>query len=164
MKKKDNKDFITNLVIALVAFFLIGSFVLMIVKEIDKNRHNHIKEVSYSEYANEIGKDKYTIVLLARPNCSHCVNYKPQMNEALEKYNLEALYLDVNELSKDDFIKLHDSISAISTEFNGSNPVISTPTTIIFKNGEELESVSANIGYNGFVNMLIRNGVIENEK
>ena len=86
------------------------------------------------------------------------------MNEALDKYNLKALYLDVDELSKDEFNELHSSVSSISSEYSDGVPVIPTPTTVIFKNGVELESVSANIGYNGFVNMLVRNGVIENEK
>lgn len=163
MNKKNNKDKITSFVIGLIVVFLVGSLALMIVKEIKSNSQNHIKEVSYNTYAAAIKEDKYTIVLLARDGCSHCVNYKPHMNEALIKYGLDAFYIDVDNLSKDEFIELHDSITSISTEYQDSIPVIPTPTTIIFKNGVELESISANIGYDGFVKMLIRNGVVSDE-
>ena len=163
MNKKKNKDKLTNFIIGIVIVFLIGSFLLMIINEIKSSRNNHIKEVSYGTYLNEKNKDKYTIVLLARDGCSHCLNYKPQMNEALKKYDLEAIYLDVDNLSKDEFIELHDSVTSISTEYQDDTEVIPTPTTVILKNGVELESVSANIGYDGFVNMLVRNGVVNNE-
>lgn len=162
MVKKNNKDKLTSFIIGLVVVFFVGSLVLMIVKEIKSNSQNHIKEVSYSSYIDEIKEDKYTIVLLARDGCSHCLNYKPLMNEVLKKYNLNAIYLNVDTINGDDFKELHSSITALSQEFENGIPVIPTPTTVIFKNNVELESVSANIGYDGFLNMLVRNGVVNN--
>lgn len=162
--KNSNKNNLSNFLIALVGIFLIGSFVLMVVKDVKENNKNKIKEVSYKEYQKEISKDKYTIVLLGRPKCSHCINYKPLMNQALENYQLEGLYLDVNGLKENEFTELRSSINALRNEYSDEGePVIPTPTTIIFKNGIELESKSANIGYDGFVNMLVRNGVVNNE-
>ena len=149
MVKKNNKDKLTSFIIGLVVVFFVGSLVLMIVKEIKSNSQNHIKEVSYSSYIDEIKEDKYT-------------NYKPLMNEVLKKYNLNAIYLNVDTINGDDFKELHSSITALSQEFENGIPVIPTPTTVIFKNNVELESVSANIGYDGFLNMLVRNGVVNN--
>lgn len=164
MKKAKKNDSLTNLFIVLILAFLIGSFAIMVVKDIKENNKNRFRDISYKEYKEEISRDDYTIVFLGRPNCSHCISYKPLINQVLENYHLNGLYLDVNKLKENEFTELRSSINALRNEYNDEGePVIPTPTTIIFKSGEELESISSNIGYDGFVNMLVRNGVVNNE-
>ncbi len=163
-KRANSNDRLINIIIVLIVAFLFGSFAIMVVKDIKENNKNKFREVSYKEYQKEIFKKEYTIVLLGRPNCSHCISYKPLMNQALEKYHLNGLYLDVNGLKENEFTELRSSINALRNEYSDEGePVIPTPTTIIFKNGVELESISSNIGYDGFINMLVRNGVVNNE-
>ena len=110
----ESKNRVVSFVIFLIFVFLIGSLVMMVVKDINEKRHNHIKEISYQTYKQEIAKDDYTIVLLARPDCSHCLKYKPLMNQVLETYNLSAYYIDVGNLEYEQYVELHDSVSAES--------------------------------------------------
>ncbi len=165
-KEKNKKEVVNKknhtfeIVGFIVAVVLIGSFLLIISKEKGNTKYNHIKEVSYTEYKKMIEKDDFTIVLIARDDCPHCVKYKPFMNQALDDYNLEAIYVNVGEMNLGDYNELHDNVSILKDSYNDGDPVIPTPNTIIFKNGVEIDSETGNVGYNGFLKLLARSGVI----
>ena len=161
-KEVEKKSNVKNTIIQILGIVGILMLIIFVIVHLsNKNNLNHIKEISYSKYQEVIKDDDYTIVLLASPTCSHCFSYKPLMNQVLYEYNLEAKYVDVSVLDKEEIIELHDSISALISQFNNEgNYVIPTPTTIIFKNGKEIDSRSGNLGYDGFLSFLKMNGVV----
>ena len=157
--KKDNSTLVNTLIIVGIVF-LIVSLVLMFTK--NKKETNHIVEINYSEYSDRIQEDKYNVVLLTSPTCSHCVNYKPYVNLVADENNITVYDINLNNLEYEQYIEIHDKYSAIKDQYDeNSNPVIPTPVTIIIKNGEEVTSILGDIGYKGFANLLKSSGVIQ---
>lgn len=157
-KELKRKEKMKNILLYFGLIFIIGLVIFLIINRSDSN---HIKEISYTKYEEIIKKDEYTIILLASPTCSHCFSYKPLMNQALDEYNLKAQYVNVGGLNSEQILNLHDSISTLRSQYNEEGiPIIPTPTTVLFKNGIEIDSIMGNIGYDGFVNFLKRNGVV----
>lgn len=158
INKKDNSK-IVNTCIIIGIVFLIGSLVLMFT---DNGKKSYIKSISYGEYVDKIKEDKYTVMLLTSPTCSHCVNYKPSVNYVAGENNLEVYDINLNNLSLEEYNAIHNKYSAIKDEFdNNGNPVIPTPVTIIVKNGEEVASTLGEIGTEGFKRFLKNNNVIK---
>ena len=159
---KDKKNIFQVVCIIVITVIIVG-LLIVVSKEKDSNANNHIQEISYAEYQDKITSDEYTIVLLASPVCSHCMAYKPLMNQVADKYNLNIYYLNVNSesLTEEEYINLHDSISVIADNYNkDGEPVIPTPATVIYRNGKEMASELGNIKENGFLKLLIDNGVV----
>ncbi len=159
VNKKDNSK-IVNTFIIIGIIFLIGSLILMFNNS-DANK-TRIKEINYQEYTDIIKEDKYNIILLTQPTCSHCVNYKPYVNYVATEYNLDVYDIDLTKLSLEEYTSIHDKFSAIKDEVDSeNNPAIPTPVTVIVRNGEEVTSTLGDLGQNGFLRLLKNNGVIE---
>lgn len=157
-KKNDNK--VVNIFITIGIIFLIGSLVLMFTKK--EGSDNHIEEINYSKYTDIIKEDKYNIILLTSPTCSHCVNYKPYVNLVADKYDLTVYNINLDNLDYDDYVTIHDSYEATRNNYSDGNiPSIPTPATIITKNGKEVTSILGDIGESGFTNLLKTNKVIK---
>jgi len=161
-KKKDKSDKdkgnIIEIIIIIAGVLLVGSLLIMMSSD---NTTNHIKEMSYSEYKEKIKSDEYTIVLIARDDCRHCISYKPYMNKVLDDYKLEAVYLNVGKVKAQEYYEIHDTLNALKDKYNEDNePIIPTPTTVLFKGGAEIDNESGNVGYDGFLKFLVRNGVV----
>ena len=124
-------------------------------------RENHIMDISYSEYKGISKSDQYNIFLVTSPTCSHCQNYKPQVELVAKENNLMVYDINVSDLKYDEYIELHDSYSALKDNYSQSDPVIPTPVTIITKNGKEVASILGDRGQSGFIKLLKDNGVIK---
>jgi len=156
VKKEEKKSNLLNYI--LVAFIVImGASIFVMLRE-----NSSIKEVSYQEYVEKKKSDDYSVFLLARDGCSHCQLYKPQVNEVARENNLTVYYLDVDNLSEEEFYDIHDNINALKDEYSSdNNAVLPTPTTVIFKNNTEIVSEVGNIGYDGFMNLLKNSGMVK---
>lgn len=76
-------------------------------------------------------EDKESFVLLiSQTYCSHCIAYKPVYNEVMSMNDLLGYDLDIATLSEADFNK-----------FKALFDVSSTPTTLVFVNGEQQEEI-----------------------
>ena len=155
---KDNK--LVDILIIVGIVFLIGSLVLMFSK--GDNNKNNIVEINYDKYTNIIKEDKYNIILLTSPTCSHCVSYKPYVNAIAGENNLTVYNIDLNNLEYEEYVAIHDKYNATKNQYGeGNTPSIPTPVTIITKNGEEVTSTLGNIGEKGFRNLLKNYGIIK---
>lgn len=151
-------------IIFVIAIIIIIGVVAVKVSNNKGVNSDVLQSVTYSEYKEEIKKSNYTIVLLSRPSCGYCIEYKPFMNKVLNEFDLKAKILNVNSLNNDEIKELHDSISILKSQYNvEGEPVISTPTTILFANGKEIASVAGNIEDSGLRDFLVKNGVVDNE-
>ena len=131
----------------------------------DKGLNNEpIKEVTYNEYLDKIKSSNYTIVLLEKDNCGYCKDYKPSVRMVLNEFGKEAISINVNQLKEDDKRALHDSISVLKNKYDDDGKIIiGTPTTILFKDGLEVDVIQGDIGDKGLREFLVKNGVVDNE-
>ena len=163
INNNEKKNKVMNAVVIIAAIVIVFGLAIMVSNEKGRNSSKHIKEVSYSEYEKKIKDNDYTIVLLASPSCTHCMQYKPLMNKVADDFGLEVYYIDVSSrnLKNDEYMSLHDNISVLKDVYNDEGePSISTPTTVIYKDGVEIDAELGNIGEKGFLDLLNRNGVI----
>lgn len=143
---------INSIICIAIVFLLISLFLMLYYK---KEVPNHIIEIDYEKYSEIIYNDEYNIILLTSPDCSHCNSYKPDVNYVADEYNLTIYDIDINKLTYNQYMEIHDTYQATKNHYiNETTPSILTPTTIIIKNGEEIVSVSNNLGYTGFINLL----------
>lgn len=140
---------------------LIISLVLMLRN--NDRVDNHIKEIDFNEYQEIIKKDDYNVILLTSPTCSHCKSYKKYVNYVCDSYNIEVYSLNIDELKFEEYLLVHDKYSATKDKYLEDKPSILTPTTIIIKNEEEVKSISGNLGYSGFLELLEEYGIIKSD-
>lgn len=153
-----NKTINSILIIFIIILLIVLSFLLLK----NKKENNHIIEINYSEYRELINRDEYSIIILTSPTCVHCNNYKPSVNHVCDKYDLTVYDLNLYNLSYEEYIELHDKYRATKDIYSQTDkPTILTPTTIITKNGEEIDSVSNNLGYIGLIDFLVENDIIK---
>ena len=154
---RNNK--LVNIIIIIGIIFLIISLVFMLTNK--KEVANHIIDIDYNEYSEIINKDEYSIILLTSTTCSHCKDYKPYVNYVADDYNLVIYNLNIDKLKYDEYMNIHDKYEATKNNYIGNSPSLRTPTTIIVKNNEEIDSISNNIGYTGFIELLKKNNIIK---
>lgn len=131
------------------------------VIETTKEKEEFIHKIDYNDYKNLINQNYSSIILLASESCSHCQNYINSITETCEKYNIKIYYLSVNELSREQYISIHDTYDSLKERYNDvGEPIIPTPTTIVVKNGQEITLKIGNIGNDGFINLLKDIGII----
>ena len=114
-----------------------------------KKVDNHIVEIDYDTYSEIIKKDEYNIILLTSPTCNHCKDYKPNVNYVADDYHLTVYELNITDLSIDQSFTIHESYRLLKDRYDtNGNPTIGTPATIITKNGEEVDMILGDVGYN----------------
>ena len=132
MKKK--------LLIILFAFIVFVSISSLIYAGItlntqEKEKSNHLIELSYNELEKKINKKESFILVVTRTNCSHCIEYKPVLKDVLLKYNITAYEIDTEKMTKQENAKFKD-IANIS----------GTPTTLFVENGIEKNTSTRIVG------------------
>ncbi len=156
----NKNNHLINTIILVGIICLIASLVIMLnkLKKID----NHLVEIDYDMYSEIINKDEYSIILLTSPYCYHCKDYKPNVNTVADEYHLTIYDLDITNLTVNQAYEVHDKYSLLKDRYNEKGtPTIQTPTTIITKNGEEVDMLLGDIGYNGFLELLKKNEIIK---
>ena len=163
VKKDEEKNKLFNILGVVVAVVIVGAF-LIILSNNNSGKSvipNYIKELNYTEFQEQIKKDEYTVAYIGSPTCYHCQQYKPSVNLVAENYDINIYYVNVSALSDEEYDKLHDSISVTSDQYDDEGlAVIPTPTTVVFKNGVEVTSDLGDIGYDGLVDLLVKNNVL----
>ena len=74
------------------------------------------------------------LVMIGRDNCSWCQLFKPSLDSMHDKFGLEYLYVNTNELTSGVFKKLLKDIGVDEKEFG-------TPYTIVVKDGKVVDSL-----------------------
>ena len=156
MKKNSTK--LTNALIFIGIIFLVLSLIMML-KNIKAS--NHIVAINYNEYKEKINEDNYNIILLTLPTCVHCKSYKEKVNSVADEYNLIIYELNINSLSYNEYIEIHDKYTVTKNTYSDNYPSILTPVTIITKGEKEITSISNDIGYNGFIKLLKENKIVK---
>lgn len=114
---------------------------------------NDYVHISYEDFnAKKEVRDSFPLVI-GSSTCSACAMYKVTMKKFIEEYQIEVFYIDVSELSEEDYNKLKSEIN-----FSG------TPTTVFYEDGK-LTSYYNRLGgaedITGVVNIFKNNGYVE---
>lgn len=77
---------------------------------ISEDEMGELTDIGIEEYlALKKSSEKYSIIYIGRPTCSHCEVQKPIMQHMVYKYGIEINYLDTDQLDNDGISKLQKS-------------------------------------------------------
>lgn len=115
----------------IIIIILTLAVVLGIIYFISVNNSNLIK-LDYGEVIEKVNNKENFILCVSAKNCVHCKKYKPKLKEIANNYDIEIYYVNVNEFKDKEY-------DFFKTKFNFDG---GTPTTILFKDGEEKTTAS----------------------
>ena len=92
---------------------------------------SYFNEIEYEELIEKIENKEDLIVLISQTTCSHCISYKPKLEDMANKHKIDIYYIDVDLLSDEQRTQLGKYIN-----YDG------TPTTVFLKNGEETSAAT----------------------
>lgn len=144
----------------LVSFFIKNK---ILEKGSKYSAEENITFLDYDQYKNLIKSNKTHIIVVGQSTCSHCIAYKPAINEVAGDYDITINYLNLTEMSQDESTKFFDSLKAI--EYNDPDFVkdgsFGTPLTLIVKNGKVINYLSGQRTISQLVRELKKVGLIE---
>ena len=120
---KKNKGGIIAIIIVII---LIASFLILNKLNIQNNQGGLFK-ISYTTLQEKIDKKETFALIISRSNCSHCISYKPKVEQIAKKNNIKVYYIDYDE----------EEEKEINSFFEKYNLDGSTPITIFIKDGQE---------------------------
>lgn len=89
------------------------------------NKLNSYIEISYTEFVEKKQNGDTFPLVIGSSTCSACATYKVVMEKFIEDNQVEVFYIDLSNVSEEEYNKLKTEIS-----FN------STPTTVAYKDGK----------------------------
>ena len=87
--------------------------------------------IGYSEYKELIEKGDITVVVLGQTTCSHCISAKPVLSRVAGTNNIRINYLNITEMSSDEYQSLTDNLKDMGYE---NSEGIGTPLTLVIEN------------------------------
>lgn len=105
-------------------FAIILSCVIMIFVSGCGNKLTTYDEIDYSEYSQLIEDEQDFILYMGSATCSHCLNFKPTLEQIIINYQLHIKYIDVSTLTEKEYAVLQNK-----TKLQG------TPTVVFVKDG-----------------------------
>lgn len=117
MKKKNSLFIGIIIIFILILGFLIINNIL--------NKEGELKKITYNEIKQKINNKEDFVLIVSRTTCSHCISYKPKVEQIAKKEGLIIYYIDYDEEKNQEKL------------LNELNLDGSTPITLFFKNGKE---------------------------
>ena len=150
MKKELDSKRIRNIYIMLIAILCLTiisttAIVSYIMVHWDERMNNNsnpnteydiskFKKISYNEFMDTYKGDKKTLIYIGRATCIHCVNFVPVLNEAQDEYGYETYYLDISDITEQEYNNIRKLDRFLDKNFGG------TPMVIIVKNGNMIKN------------------------
>lgn len=109
-------------------------------------------ELSFNDLQLKLGNKESFVLVIGSSTCSACAKYEETMKNVIKSEKVEIFYLDLNDLSDDEYSKIYSKYV-----------IQSTPTTIFIKEGIETSTYDRIIGaagYSDIVDNLKKHGVI----
>lgn len=99
--------------------------------------------IDYNDYEDLIEKGTH-VVVIGQTTCSHCIAIKPALNKVAGEYDLIINYLNLTEMTEDEYTNFSESLRDI--EYNDPDFVedgsFGTPLTLIIENGKVKDYIS----------------------
>lgn len=87
---------------------------------------SYFSDIQYKELMEKIENKEDIVLLISQTTCTHCISFKPKLEEVANKYKVNIYYIDVDLLSDDESAELKSHVNYSST-----------PATVFLKDGEE---------------------------
>lgn len=124
---KKNNIFILLLIIVLILIF---SIIVYLTLKKDESEKDYIVYINVNELKEKINNKDDFILVFTQDGCGHCQTYHGVINSVSEKYNIKIYDVNLTSLEKDEI-----------NEVNKIASINGTPTTLFFKDGEEITTL-----------------------
>ena len=112
-------------------------------------------EIKYSEYEEKLKTEAPFLVVIVQDGCGHCDNYKPIVKKVADKYKLPISYINLSNLTQDEYVALGQSNKYLKKGDWG------TPTTLFMYGSEVVESIGGYVDEAEFTSFVKENFVVE---
>lgn len=111
-------------------------------------------EITYSEYAEKLNTEAPFVVVIVNDGCGYCEMYEPIVEEVANEYGLPINYINLANLTNDEYNKLGSSNSYLRKEQWG------TPTTLFMYGETVVDSIGGYVEKDTLVEFVKENFVI----
>lgn len=127
-----NKKWIFLIVFLLLVICVFSYFLLFK----NKKQESKLISITVNELEMKIQNKDTFILVVSQTGCSHCQQYLPELDTALQELGLNAYVLNLTNVEETESATLNKYIN-----FSG------TPTTIFFTDGTETTTLNRIVGY-----------------
>ena len=134
----------------------------MIPEDAVYSQEANLTFIDYEDYEEIVDNTGTQIVVVGQTTCSHCIAIKPALIKVAGEYDLTINYLNLTEMSEDEYNSFSESLKEI--EYNDPDFVESgsfgTPLTLIIENGKVKDYISGERTKSQLVREFKNNGLI----
>lgn len=159
-KQRDFVLVLLVIVLLIIAFVLTGSKEpkLDIELPIALEGEAGFTEITYADYEEKLNTEAPFVVVIVRDGCGYCDDYKPVLTNVATEYNLPIYYINLSNLTNDEYTALSSSNIYLKKEQWG------TPTTLFMYGSTVVDSIGGYVDEETFKEFAKENFVVtENE-
>ena len=126
------------------------------------SKDKNLTYIDIDEYEKTIAKSGTRIIVIGQTTCSHCIAIKPALNSIAGDYNIKIYYINVNELTQDEYNRFSESLKTVGyddPDFVESGS-FGTPLTLILKDGKVSSYISGERSKSQLVREFKKAGLI----
>lgn len=112
-------------------------------------------EITYSEYEEKMNTEAPFLVVVVRDGCGYCEMYEPILEEVAGEYNLPINYINLTNLTEEEYNDLSKSNSYLRTNQWG------TPTTLFMYGTTVVDSIGGYVEKDSLVSFIETNFKVE---
>lgn len=159
-EKGTKKEKIQSIIIAVLSLIIVFgvAFFASELKYCDVKEEIQLEEIGMNEFITLLNDESSSIIYIARPGCGYCQQQEPIMKAVVNEYNLTVHYLNTDNLTNENMSYIFKLDEKLFGE-NGKN--FGTPTTLIVKKGEIVDSVIGLTQNKDLVTFFKENGFIK---
>ena len=117
------------------------------------SKKEHIIEISLDEFKEKMANKESFALYVGNEGCTHCVSYRPVLEQVLEDYDITIYQIDNSKLDNSEFAEFRTYIN-----------ISSTPTVAFITNGQEestLNRITGGVSKETTIERFKSNGYIE---
>ena len=159
-EKGTKKEKIQSIIIAVLSLIIVFgvAFFASELKYCDVKEEIQLEEIGMNEFITLLNDESASIIYIARPGCGYCQQQEPIIKAVVNEYNLTVHYLNTDNLTNENMSYIFKLDEKLFGE-NGKN--FGTPTTLIVKKGEIVDSVIGLTQNKDLVTFFKENGFIK---
>lgn len=114
-------------------------------------------EITCSNYLEKIDSNEPFLVVIVKDGCGYCEMYEPILKEVADEYNLPINYINLTNLSEEDYNDLAQSNAYLKKNQWG------TPTTLFMLGDSVIDSIGGYVDKDKFVDFVKENFVVNED-
>ena len=114
-------------------------------------------EITYSNYLEKIDSNEPFLVVIVKDGCGYCEMYEPILKEVAGEYNLPINYINLTNLSEEEYNDLAQSNAYLKKNQWG------TPTTLFMLGDSVIDSIGGYVDKDKFVDFVKENFVVNED-